>query len=374
MTRKSFLSACLLSLGLSLAVSLSAQATNVTITNFSGTVEVRGRWSLFWGRASRHQELSPYHRIRVRNQSSVTITCLDANANWINWTIPPGEVPVSSRCATSVYPDRTTVPSRSPIDENLPYIITPRNTALLPGRIDIAWNAIPDANIYRVRIRGRGGFLWESNWLTATETEYTESLEAGRTYEIAVETDQGVSSNPNGSASPIFRIMTTAEVSAVNQEVAQIEVLALDPTAHALAVAQVYRNHNLNQDAIAILETQIQSGTQSAAVYQLQASLYEQIGLTRQAQERYNRALGLTNADDLEQRAYIQERLGLLARSIANHAEAVIWLQAAEANYRQLLDTSMPEVQRQLQELEYLIKDSQSRFPAPASEPQNATP
>ena len=374
MTPKPFLSACLLSLGLSLAVSLPAQATNVTITNLSGTVEVRGRWSLFWGRASRYQELSPYHRIRVGNESSATITCLDANANWINWTIPPGEVPVSSRCATSVFPDDPTAPTRSPIDESLPYIITPRNTALLPGRIDIAWNAIPDANTYRVRIRGRGGFLWESDWLTATATTYTASLEAGRTYEIAVETDRGVSSNPNGSASPTFRILTEAEVSTAHQEVAQIEALALDSTAHALAVAQVYRNYNLNQDAIAILEAQIQSGTQSAALYQLQASIYEQIGLTRQAQERYNRALGLSNADDLEQRAYIQERLGRLARSIADHAEAVIWLQAAEANYRQLLDASLPEVQDQLRELERLIKDSQSRLPEPESEPQSTTP
>jgi hypothetical protein len=373
MTRKSFLSACLLSLGLSLAISLPAQATNVTITNLSGTVEVRGRFP-FWGRATRYQELSPNHRIRVGNRSSVTITCLDANANWITWTIPPGEVQVSSRCATRVFPGDQTGPTRSPIDENLPYIITPRNTALFPGSIDIVWNGIPDATTYRVRIRGRGGFLWESNWLNTTETTYTASLTAGRTYEITVETDQGVSSNPNGSTPPTFKILTEAEVSRVNQELAQIQALALDRTAQALAIAQVYRNHNLNQNAIAILEPQIQSRTQSAALYQLQASIYEQIGLTRQAQERYNHALGLTNADDLEQRAYIQERLGLLARSIANHAEAVIWLQAAEANYRQLLDASLPEVQRQLQELHRLIEDSQSRLPAPVSDPQRATP
>jgi len=373
MTWKSLLSICLLSLGLPLAVSLPARANNITISNLSGTVEIRGRLSLFWGRATRYAELSPDHRIRVGNQSSVTITCLDTNANWITWSVSTrGEVQVSSRCATRVLSGRSTGQTRSPIDETLPYIITPRNTALLPGRIDIAWNSIPDTNTYRVRIRGRGGFLWESNWLTATETQYTESLEAGRTYEITVETDQGLSSNPNGSASPTFRILTAAEVSRVNQEVAQIEALALDPTAHALAVAQVYRNYNLNQDAIAILETQIQSGTQSAALHQLQASVYEQIGLTRPAQERYKLALGLTGGDDLEERADIQEHLGRLARSVANHAEAVTWLQAAEANYRQLLDASLPEVQRQLQELEQLIEDSQSRLPEP--EPQSLTP
>ncbi|MGG6295453.1 hypothetical protein ACQ4M4_13760 [Leptolyngbya sp. AN02str] len=374
MTWKFFLFTCLLGLGLPFAISLPAQANNVTISNLSGRVEVKGQFSLFWGRARRYQELSPNHRVRVGNQSFVTITCLDANANWMTWTISAGEAQMSDRCAPRVFPSRSTGPTRSPIDENRPYIITPRNTALLPGSIDIAWSGVPNANTYRVRIRGLGGFSWESDRLTATTAQYTESLETGRTYEITVETDRGLLSNPSGSVPPTFRILTEAEVSRVNQELAQIEALALDPTAHTLAIAQAYRNHNLNQNAIAVLTTQIQSGTQSAAVYQLQGSIYEQIGLTRQAREQYNRALGLTDADDLEQQANLQERLGLVARSVANYAEAVIWLQAAEANYRQLLDASLPEVQQQLQSLKRLLEDSQSRLPASALERQSTAP
>lgn len=374
MTWKSFFFTCLLGLSLPLTISSSVQANDFTISNVSGTVESRWRFSLFWRRAAQHAELGSDYRLRVGDHSSVTIACLDINGDWIKWIANTrGEVQIYERCAVRVRPGRATAPTRSPIDETLPYVISPRNTALLLGNINIVWNGVPDASTYRVSIRGRE-FLWQSGWLTETETQLPASLASGRTYEIAVETDQGVSSSPDGLASPTFNILADEKVGTINQKVAQIEALKLDSTAQALVVAQLYREHNLNQNAIALLEAQAQSGQQSAAIYQLQASIYEQIGLTRQAQQRYSNALELTDPSDLEQRANIQEHLGLLARSRANHLEAIKWLQSAEATYLQQLDTSLSEVQTRLQELNTLIKDSQARLPASDSARHSVTP
>lgn len=364
MTWKSFLLACLLGLGLPLNISTSAQANNFIISNTSGTVEIRWRFSLFWRRARQYAELSPLHHVRVGEQSSVTITCLDSNANWVDWTVnSKGEVPISEYCSNP-YPERTTAPERSPIDETLPYIISPRNTALLPGSTSITWNDNSDVNAYRVTIQGRG-LPWQSGWLTETTTQLPPSLEIGRTYEISVETDQGGSSNPSNSASPTFTILTDAKVRIINQKLAQAEALKLDSTTQALVLARIYLEHNLNQNAITLLEEQIQQGQQSVAIYQLQALIYEQIGLNKRAQQRYENALELTDASDLEQQASIQESLGLLARSVANHAEAVRWLQSAEDIYQEQLDISIPDVQSRLQELRALIEDSQVRIPLP---------
>lgn len=374
MTWKSFFFTCLLSLSLPLTISSSVQANDFTISNVSGTVESRWRFSLFWRRAAQHAELGSDYRLRVGDHSSVTIACLDINGDWIKWIAnTKGEIQIYERCAVRVRPGRATAPTRSPIDETLPYVISPRNTALLPGNINIVWNGVPDASTYRVSIRGRE-FLWQSGWLTETETQLPTSLASGRTYKIAVETDQGVSSSPDGLASPTFNILADEKVGTINQKVAQIEALKLDSTAQALVVAQLYREHNLNQNAIALLEAQIQRDQQSSALYQLQASIYEQIGLTRRAQQQYSNALELTDVSDLERQADIQEQLGLLARSVADHAGAVNWLQHAETTYRQQLDTSLPEVQTRLQELHKLIDDSQSRLPTPIPGQHSVTP
>lgn len=374
MTWKSFLVTCLLSLGLPLTISPSAQASSFIIYDVSGTVESRWRFSLFWRRATQYAELSSSHRLRVGDRSSVTITCLNENGDWITWrAATSGEVPIYEFCAESVLPYRATAPTRSPLDETLPYITSPRNTAMLPGDLDIAWNGVPNASTYQVSVRGRG-FLWQSDWLAKTKAQLPSTLETGRTYEITVETDQGISSNPGNSASPTFNILTEEKVHTINQKVAQIEALELDSTVQALAIAQLYRKHNLTQNVIALLEEQIQFGQRSIAIYQLQAESYERIGLAKQAQQQYKNALEVVSVSDLEQRAIIQEQLGLLARSLANHAEAVTWLQSAETVYQQQLDTSLPEVQTRLQELSVLIEDSQSRLPISETAQQGVTP
>lgn len=374
MTWKSFLVTCLLSFGLPLTILSPAGASTFIISDVSGTVESRWRFSLFWRRAARYAELNFNHRLRVSNSSSVTITCLNANGDWITWTVNvSGEVPVYENCSDSVRPDRATAPTRSPIDESLPYVVSPRNTALLPGSNAIVWNSVPDASTYQVSVHGRGA-PWNSGWLTATRAQLPLNLETGRTYEITVETDKGISSNPGNSAPPTFKILTEEKARTITQQVAQIESLELDSTTQALAVAQLYQNHNLNQNAITILESQVQGGYQSAAIYQLQASLYEKIGLTNEAQQQYNNALELTDAGNLEQQAIIKEQLGLLARGSANHASAVKWLQSAETIYQQQLDTSLPEVQARLQELNMLINDSQARLPISGTVQRSITP
>ncbi len=236
----------------------------------------------------------------------------------------------------------------------IPYIISPRATTLRPDSpVIFLWNPIPNAETYIVRIFG-SGLDWKAT-TTQTTLVYPDdapALQAGATYAWSVTTDTGLSSVDEGIPGLGFRLLSTAEAKTVQSQAQAIRALPLPPEAHALAVAQLYASHNLQAEAITLLETQTQSAS-AAALYRAIGDRYFSIRLASQAQTAYAEALRLVeNTDDLEGQALAHARLGEVNLALALNDVARQDLTAAGKIYVQLGDKeSVQDIQAKIQQL-----------------------
>lgn len=342
----------------------------------SGDVRVKTRWFKQYQAASPGQPLKRSDRIWVKNSRSAAVVMCN---NLTLWPVPIGKpAPVSSGCpatASSLRRRRNDLgPPRGNDSETSPVLLSPRNTAILPDEpIIFRWQPVAGATGYTLTVQDLARPVWTSQTIQS-QARYTSqpSLKRDWVYSIAITTSNGASSSAD--TLPAFVIFSDAKAAAAKQAQQQVEALNLEPDARALALAHLYRSTCLdemtgstclNQAAIEVLAARIETGTEETAIYQLQANNYQQIGLLQQAQELYRQALTQTHAHDvLLQQTEIQVQLGQIARYLGNHSEAVKWLQAAKAAYRQLSNPNEPEPHAILKQLQDWLEDSQSQSSA----------
>ncbi|NER87006.1 MULTISPECIES: tetratricopeptide repeat protein [unclassified Moorena] len=347
------------------------------IAALTGDVQVKRPLWFGYRRAYKGDRLKLTDRIWVKNpQSSATVSC----NNLSNWEVAVGTAfKVSEGCSNSgilFRPEDDLAPGRGIENEDLPYLISPRNTALRPNQpLTLRWHAMKEATHYDVTIKYLARPVWEKR-VSEPIVDYPDSsqLRRDRDYFIVVTASTGVSSpeNPDQESAPTITLLTDEQEQELKKNLAQIETQNLDADAKALGQAHLYHstcqdqnypNTCLNQNAIEVLETRIKAGTDNAAIYQLQADMYKRIGLKRQAQQRYRTALALAKkTNNLPLQAEIQEQLGEIAHNLEEFAEAVEWLEAAEAIYQKGLNLEDPEAQGKLEELRKDIEDSRQRI------------
>jgi hypothetical protein len=337
------------------------------IESLIGDVQIKRLWFL-WLPVDSGQSLQPDDKLRVgNNRSSATVLCNGQT----RWTVTTEtEVEVSTGCPNINYrAEDPLAPSRGTENQRIPYLIRSRNTSVFPNRpLTLEWNPVAGATHYDVAIQYLSRPpIWKKR---VSEPRATYSgfadIEGDRDYFIIITASTGAESPEGTAAAPTITPLTAEQVKTVEAGVAQIRALNLAGDANALALASLYQSDRLNQDAIDVLESQIQEGTRSVAVYQLQAKIYQQIGLNQLAQVRYQDALRLAETRrNLMQQAEIQEQLGYIARRQENFAQAVEQLQAAKKIYQQLFDPAEPEAQVKLQKLQQTIEDSQARLSIP---------
>jgi hypothetical protein len=338
------------------------------IESLVGDVQIKRLWFL-WLPVDSGQSLQPDDELWVKNnQSSATVLCNGQTP----WLVPVGrEEKVSEGCRlnTNYREEDPLAPSRGTENQQLPYLIRSRNTSVFPNRpLILEWNPVVGATYYDVAIQYLSRPpIWKKR---VSEPRATYSgfadIEGDRDYFIIITASTGAESPEGTAAAPTITPLTAEQVKTVEAGVAQIKALNLANDANTLALANLYQSDRLNQDAIDVLESQIQEGTRSVAVYQLQARIYQQIGLNQLAQIRYQDALRLAETRrNLMQQAEIQEQLGYIARGQEDFAQAVKRLQAAEKLYQKLFDPAEPEAQVRLQKLQQAIEDSQARLANP---------
>lgn len=232
--------------------------------------------------ASANLELNPGDLIIVTKRATATIRCADGR----NWKLPEGVSGVFNGCQVLRSNDPRVPNPRSPINCNSPYIISPRNTALLDSQTKIRWNPVASAKRYTVKVWSTSEIIWETEVSTPEVIYAGKPLQAGEEYLVFVKHD---STYLTEGETAKFWILDTPKAQEVREKITALTKEGLSPEALALAKANIYSSYSLFADAISSLEDALAKGNKTTAVYLMLGALYEQVGLKPLA-EKYYRA------------------------------------------------------------------------------------
>ena len=341
------------------------------ITALTGNVQIKRRF--WWGyrQADLNETLWREDKLWIRDtQSSATVICNSDPQQ--RWTVPRRQdVPVTEGCPNTSYrPEDNLAPGRDPKNENLPYLIRSRNSALfLDEPLRLSWNPVDGATHYDVEIRYLARTILKERFLdTAAEFQDLSDLRNDRDYFVIVTASTGISApeSPNLDPAPIISFLNDEQAREVRRRIAEIESWQEAKEAKVFAIADLYRNYGLYQSAIDVLKAAIEDGTGNVSIHQLQSEIYLEVGLETAARESYLNALRVAETEgNLAYQANFQEQLGKISYYLEDYREAITWLSSAIDSYQDLLDVSVPENQEKLSDLEELILDSQNRIPTP---------
>jgi uncharacterized small protein (DUF1192 family) len=321
---------------------------------------VVGRYLISPDRAFNGRSVSGNHRIRVGSGGRVTLNC----SNGSRYTLTSGTYRVSRYCpATNSRRDRPINTARDPFKVDVPYVISPRNTALLSGEaMTLRWNPVAGATEYTVSIQGEGVDWTTTVPDTSVTVPETVSFEPNYTYSVTVMTDTGLSS---AEGIPVrFAVVPIGEATRIQAQVADIACLCLEPDEETIAIALLYLefqnsdpdwdSYALNQAALDVLTARIEAGTQSAQVYLLQGEAYQTMGLPLLAQDAFQQGLALAEATE-QQELQAQAHLGLAAVAArqTEYRAALEQLAAALTLYEVMEDEErVTEVQDRIEAVE----------------------
>ncbi|NES41301.1 tetratricopeptide repeat protein [Moorena sp. SIO2C4] len=236
---------------------------------------------------------------------------------------------------TNPRPNSPRVAPRAP-KQIIPYIITPRHTALLNHRPIFRWHPVPGATSYQVSVQDASLTLDWRTKTSNTEIEYPGEppLQPDSYYLVTVKTDKGYSSDQEQGVDLSFTLLDAQNAESVATAVAQVKQQQLTQEVETLTLAYLYHSYDLKAEAIELLEGLVTGGSQTAAVYQLLGDLYQEVGLSQEGKRPYLQALELAKGTkNLEGQAHAQVGLGQLEN---NKTEAIEWLNQAQKNYQKL--------------------------------------
>ncbi|MEO0349471.1 MAG: hypothetical protein AAF282_05405 [Cyanobacteria bacterium P01_A01_bin.15] len=226
---------------------------------------------------------------------------------------------------------------------DIPYIITPRKTAILTPVPEFRWHPVPRALSYTVTLRGPEGIVWTT---TVAEPRITyggePALEPGVPYSLTVKAEaiaanSTLTSTEEGLPGLAFYLLPNEQRTQLMEAVGTLQ--PPDTLAESLALAKTYRDYNLMGEAISLLERYSSAGTTSIELNRLLGELYLQVRLNRNARDVFEQARALAeSAGDLRQQADINSFLAHIALGMRQPDEARQHLAEAEALYINLGD------------------------------------
>ncbi|NER85166.1 MAG: tetratricopeptide repeat protein, partial [Leptolyngbya sp. SIO1D8] len=329
---------------LSVAIpSALAQSRGVNyISDIEGQAEVNGN------RAHVGDFVHHSDELRVLLGGNVGIVCHNETREQ---RFPLGTYIITDYC-TEVSSSRTgrRRPPRD-FDSQLPYVISPRNTALLGvTQPMIRWNSLEGAQEYRVLLftDSPDNPVWTTQ-ISTPEVRYDgPELQRDTRYRLEITADNGLSSSADIAVG--FTLLSESEADRITREVAVLEEINLNPDAEALGLALSYQGYEhedpaqdtdspLNQAALEVLQARIDDGTDNSLIYVMQGDIYFSVGLPLRAQEHYQQALTLaTKTGQLQGQAGSQDGLALLAQGRGELSEAIAYTEEALALYEVMGD------------------------------------
>jgi len=296
-------------------------------------------------------ELYLQDKIKLTSQANLMAICY---ANWKTWSLPKNKISqtidgcLASQCVKTqdgcVPLDATRGINQVEITDKIPYIISPRHTLLLPDKpLILRWNPVADATRYTVIIKSPSEYIWETE-VSENKVLYSGKipLKTGVRYTVIIHSDTEVSSLDEespfskqdylGIGFALISQSQQQEIFAKSEELTQ----KLDGEARVLSIAELYQQEGLNMEAIAILESFIESGNYTAAIYQMLGKIYEQIQLPGLAKDYYLESAKLTGIDDVAGSAKVEAALGEVYATLGSKEEAIRWLKLAFNKYEKL--------------------------------------
>lgn len=227
-------------------------------------------------RVTANMELYPGDLLKVARGAKATVRCA---SNGETWTLPDGLSGVTNGCPPENPANPQQPQTRGPVaDDSSPYIISPRQTALLNNQPQLRWNQVRGESGYIVLVRGEDGMRWEKK-VSAAEITYSGSpLKPGVTYQLIVQSGSGEGEREEYAT---FWLLDEQTAGTVRDKAAALSQQQWSEEEKALATADLYRAHNLIAEAIETLEA---LKGKTAAVKRMLGQLYQCVGLTPQAQ------------------------------------------------------------------------------------------
>jgi hypothetical protein len=238
-------------------------------------------------------------KLRVSKGASGEIAC----DNGKTWILSPGEFRVADRCEYTdkpIYKRRGSITSPTRSDNknaNIPYLMNPRNTAIMTSKPTLRWHPIAGVTSYSLQILSGGDVIWETQ-VSQPMVVYAGAplkscnVKSCTVYDVVISTGGGISTK--NTDEPKFLLLDDDKIALIKADIKNIQNQSLNTEAKSLALAHLYRSNDLNDMATDELERLVKNGSKITAVYQLLGDIYQQIGLNSLAKARYE--IGLTLA------------------------------------------------------------------------------
>ncbi len=322
------------------------------ISEIKGSVLLkRSQWKDF-KKANVGDLLNTSDQLKLDSGASATVLCNNLKI----WKVPNNKVTiVSDGCGTSglVAVQNNAVLNRSRGNAQL-YILSPRNTHIFTERPLLQWSVVPGAKEYKVQLIKDGSEpIWQAK-TDSTQMEYPGEplLNPEVLYSLVVTTDNGVSSS---EPSPQFQRLTPEKSQLLQAQIQQIRAQNLSPEVATLAMAHLYRVYDLNAEAIALLQAQVQQegGASSYATYELLGQTYRQVGLIKESEAAYRQALTLAQQNnDVAAQAELGYQLANIQLDLNHVSEAKKLMLQAKQFYEIVGDSAKVEqIDQWLQEI-----------------------
>jgi hypothetical protein len=313
----------------------------------AGEVELRrSGWNDFLP-VSAGVAVRPGDMLRVSSGSDAAVFCGEE----ILWDEGPNTLPADG--VEHGVPCQTGRPPRPWSDvaalrgeekQQIPYIISPRNTALINDRPALRWHALSGTDSYTVSLISEDGQDREPVQVNTNESAWPEGwqpLTPGANNILIVEGGEKRSDEGNTTHTGLgFWLLETDESQDINAQERHLRDRPISTNAADLLVAELYLSYGLRAEAAELLLKLVESDGTPAVRLAL-GRVYLEMGVSAEAEASFQQALAAAEeAGELEMKAAALVGLGLTARQTKEEALAEEHLQEARTIYEQIGDQS----------------------------------
>ena len=253
--------------------------------------------------------VEPGDMLRVGEGHSAAVFCGEETM----WDEAPQDLPadglehgVPCQIGRPPRPWSDVVALRSESEDNVPYVLRPRDTSLINQTPSLYLHTLPDIESYTISLISDDGqerppveidggeTAWPSDW---------SPMEAGATYVLVVNADGRASDQSDkGHTGLGFWLLDSEDIEEVAAKEEQLRASSMSPKAKILLVAELYNAYGLSSEAIELLEDLI-SHEESPTVWLALGKLYLESGLSTEASEAFKLALAMAEMSGQQEMA-----------------------------------------------------------------------